>query len=347
MKRFVSTITALLLILSLFAGCAPAQESPAPAPEQTTEIPSTDPTPEQEKEPLQRPSLKILTLKGPTGMGMAQLMQAMDAKETAVDYTFELAGAPTEIVGKLTTGEVDVAAAPINLAATLYNKTGGDIVVLAVNTLGVLYIAENGESINNIADLAGKTLYATGQGATPEYILNYLLAQNGVAGQVTIEYMAEHAELATLLAAGEVSLAMLPEPNITMSLMKNEGLRVALDLTEEWAKISDSQLVQGCLIARREVVENNPEAIAAFLREYAVSTAFANEHVEEAAQLIAQYDILANAQAAQLALPKCNIVCITGEEMRASASAMLQMLYDADPQSVGGQIPDDALYYLP
>lgn len=339
MKRFLSALFTLVFLFAALAGCAPAETAPSPSPKNTP-VPTVDaPT------PAARAQLAIVTLQGPTGMGMAQLMQAAELGETAVDYTFSLSAAPTEITAKLTTGEVDIAAAPINLAATLYNKTEGDIVMLAVNTLGVLYIAQNGDDVNSIVDLAGKTLYATGQGATPEYVINYLLEKNGVQN-VTLSYMAEHAELATLLAAGEVDLAMLPEPNITTARMKNENLRVALDLTAEWAKVSDTELVQGCIVARREVVENNPAAIRAFLEEYAASTAFANEHTEEAASLIAQYGILGNQAAAKAALPKCNIVCITGARMQESAAAMLQVLYEADAKSVGGALPDDAFYYL-
>ena len=283
-------------------------------------------------------------------MGMVQLMQADEQGTSAVDYNIMLAAAPDEISGKIVTGEADIAAAPINLAAALYNKTEGKVAVIAVNTLGVLYVLENGGDVNSIADLSGKTLYATGQGATPEFVLNYLLEKNGVAGKVDVQYMADHAELATLLAADEggVKIAMLPEPNVTAALLKNSSLRIALDLTEEWNKVSGgAQLVQGCLIARKDVLESNPDAVNAFLQEYASSTAFVNEKPEDAATLIEQYGIMASAAAAKIAIPNCNIVCVTGEDMQADALAMLQVLFAADPKSVGGKLPGDDFYYLP
>ncbi|MEL7602116.1 MAG: ABC transporter substrate-binding protein, partial [Bacillota bacterium] len=258
--------------------------------------------------------------------------------------------APDEVSGKIVTGEADIAAAPINLAAALYNKTEGKVAIIAVNTLGVLYVLENGETVNSIADLSGKTLYATGQGATPEFVLNYLLEKNGVDGKVDVQYMADHAELAALLAADEggVKIAMLPEPNVTAALLKNSSLRIALDLTEEWNKVSGgAQLVQGCLIARKDVLENNPDAVNAFLEEYAAATAFVNEKPDDAAALIEKYGIMASAAAAKTAIPNCNIVCVTGEDMQADALAMLQVLFAADPKSVGGKLPGDDFYYLP
>lgn len=343
MKRnsFLMVFAAILLTAALFTGCA----APAPA---TTQAPAQ--TPDATQAPAPRATLNIVALKGPTGMGMVQLMQADEQGTSAVDYDITLAAAPDEISGKIVTGEADIAAAPINLAAALYNKTEGKVAIIAVNTLGVLYVLENGETVNSIADLSGKTLYATGQGATPEFVLNYLLEKNGIAGKVDVQYMADHTELATLLAADEggVKIAMLPEPNVTAALLKNSALRIALDLTEEWNKVSGgAQLVQGCLIARKDVLENDPDAVNAFLQEYAASTAFVNEKTEDAAALIEQYGIMASAAAAKAAIPNCNIVCVTGEDMQADALGMLQVLFAADPKSVGGKLPGDDFYYLP
>lgn len=355
-KRNLFPLTvSLLLALALLAGCA----APAPEASSTTQpatpqesipqesIPS-EPVPSETAAPEARPAMRLATLKGPTGMGMVGLMQRNDAQETAVEYAFTIASTPDEISAKLITGEVDVAAAPINLASTLYNKTNGEVELIALNTLGVLYILENGDSIHSLGDLAGKTLYATGQGATPEYILNYLLAQAGIAGQVEVQYMNDHAELATMLAAEQVEIAMLPEPNVTAALMSNDSLRVALNLTEEWnALAGDTTLVQGAIVARREYIQQNPDAVAQFLQEYASSVAFVNSDIDTAAELIVQYEIMAAVPAAKRAIPNSNIVCMTGEEMKTNASAMLAMLFEANPQSIGGMLPEDAFYYMP
>lgn len=347
-NRILTMLVAAAMALMLLTGCAgETQPAATAAPIEAAVAPTAAPV--QTEEPAEKPVLNVVALKGPTGMGMVQLMQADENNETIVDYNITLAAAPDEISGKIATGEVDIAAAPINLAAALYAKTKGEVEIIAVNTLGVLYILENGDTVKSIADLANKPLFATGQGATPEYIINYLLEKNGVAGKVNISYMAEHSELATLLAAGEggVEVAMLPEPNATTALLKNSGLRVALDLTDEWNKVSGgTQLVQGCIIARKEVIENNPEAVNTFLQEYAASTAFTNEQPDEAAALIESYGIMGSAAAAKAAIPNCNIVCITGADMKASASAMFEVLFDADAKSVGGALPGDDFYYL-
>lgn len=323
MKRKKIMLPALLLAIALAAGCAPAANSAR------TGVP-----------------VRVAALMGPTGMGMAPMMERAEKGELTDELSFLITGAPDDIVAKIVSGEVDIAAAPINLASTLYQRTEGDVVMLAVNTLGVLYVLEAGEEIQAIGDLAGRTLYATGQASTPEYMLSHILTQNGLSGAVTVEYLAEHSELAALAAAGEVNLAMLPEPNVTATLMKNPDLRVALDLTEEWNRISETEPVQGCIIARRAFVEENPEAIADFLARYGESTAYVNESPKEAAALIEKHGVMASAAAAEKAIPNCNIVCLTGEEMRTAASAMLQVLFEANPKSVGGAMPGDDLYHM-
>ncbi len=349
-NRFLNIMLAGFLAAMLATGCAaPAAEAPQiTAPEAVTApVATTAPAPSPAPEKVR---INVVALKGPTGMGMVQLMQLGEKEQTAVDYSVTLAATPDEISGKLITGEADIAAAPINLAAALYNKTEGKVKIIAVNTLGVLYILENGSSVHSIADLANVKLYATGQGATPEFVLNYLLEKNGISGKVETSYMAEHAELAALIASGvgDVKVAMLPEPNVTVSLLKNKDLRVALDLTEEWNKVSGGvPLVQGCIVARAEVLKSQSEAVAAFLTEYAASTAFTNKKPDEAAALMETYGILPSAAAAKAAIPSCNIVCITGTDMKASAQTMLQVLFDADPKSVGGKLPGDDFYYVP
>ena len=350
-NRTLTVLLALVMALLLAYGCAaPAvQPEATPQPQQATQ----QPAPTQEAEPAATPEqaaqqpLKVAALKGPTGMGMASLMGENEAGNTQQPYAFTLAAAPDEIVGKFVNGEVDIAAAPINLAASLYKKTGGQAVMIAVNTLGVLYVLENGDTVQSMADLAGKTLYATGQGSTPEYVLHYLLEKNGILDQVTVEYYTEHAELASLLAAGEANLGLLPEPNVTATMLKNQDLRIALNLTQEWDKVAGgTKLVQGCIIAQKSLVESNPQAVATFLEEYAASVEAVNNDPAAAGALIEKYEIMASAAAAAKAIPNANIVCLTGEEMKQDASAMLQVLFDADPKSVGGELPDDGLYYL-
>ena len=219
----------------------------------------------------------------------------------------------------------------------------------AVNTLGVLYILENGDSVHSVADLKGKTLYATGQGSTPEYVLNAILEKNGlkVGEDVVIEYKAEHDELATLAASGEVTLAMLPEPNVTAAMAKNENLRIALDLTQQWESLELGTLVQGCIVVRDGFLQENPQAVQTFLTEYAASVDYVNGDPAAAGELVASAGIMPQAALAAKAIPNCNIVCIQGDEMKAMASSTLQVLFDANPKSVGGAMPDDGFYYLP
>ena len=264
-------------------------------------------------------------------MGMVKMMSDNDSKESPAD-TFELAAAPDEVSAKLVQGEVDIAAVPANLASVLYNKTNGGVQVLAVNTLGVLYIVEDGDTVHSIADLKGRTIYAGGKGATPEYTLNYILEKNGlVPGEdVTIEWKSEHAECVAALAEDADGIAMLPQPFVTTAQTKKETLRIALDLTEEWNKIQKSEgtastLVTGVTVVRTAFAKEHPEAVADFMEAYQASV------VPEAV--------------AKKALPACNIVCITGDEMKEKLSGYLGVLKDQNPEAVGGELPGDDFYY--
>ena len=291
--------------------------------------------------------LRVAALKGPTAMGMVKMM----SDDAGSNYAFEICAAADEITPKLVQGQLDVAALPANLAAVLYQRTKGELQVLAVNTLGVLYIAERGDSVHSVSDLKGRTIYSAGKGSTPEYALNYILRQNGLEPGVdmTIEYKSEHAECLAALMADASACAMLPQPFLTTAMTKAKDMRMALDLTEEWDKLQadgGSAMITGVVVARRAAVEENPEAIDAFLADYAEFVAYANSDVPGAAALIGEYDIV-TAEVAEAALPACNIVCITGTEMQHKLSGYLEVLFEQDPESVGGALPDAQFYYVP
>ena len=297
----------------------------------------------QETEETPAAHYNVAALKGPTAMGLVKLMHdAESGAELTNDYTFTLAASADEVSPKLMQGELDIACVPANLAAVLYQKTGGEIVTLGINTLGVLYIVENGNAVTSMADLAGKTIVASGKGSTPEYALRYLLRENGVDpdGGVVIDWKSEHSECVSALATGAATIAMLPQPFVTVAQSKLQDLRVALDLTQEWDALDNgSALLTGVVVARKDVVEEN--AIDAFLADYAQSVEWVNANTADAAALIGDYGIV-DAAVAEKALPACNIVCITGAEMKEKLSGYLQVLFEEDPSSVGAQAGDDA-----
>ena len=331
MKRLIALAMSAVMMLSLTA-CAGDSEASSSAPESSSAVAE------------ERAAVRVGGLKGPTAMGMVKLMEEDAAGTTANDYEFTLAGSADEINPLLIKGELDIAAVPTNVASVLYNKTEGQVEILALNTLGVLYVVENGNTIQSVEDLRGKTIYSTGKGATPEYALNYILGENGLTAgtDVTVEYKSEHSELASLLAAGQADLAVLPQPFVTSVLAKNPNVRIALNLTEEWDKVTEdgSKLTMGALVVRKDFAESNPEAVRNFLKEYQASTQYVTDeaNLDDAAALIEQYGIISAAVAKQ-ALPYCNIVCITGEEMRTAAEGFLSILAKANPQSVGGTLP--------
>ena len=312
-------------------------------PQETVQPEETAPQPAG-KDPIQTEPVRVGALKGPTAMGLVRMM----SDDGVNSYT--LAGSADELTPKLIKGELDIACVPANLAAVLYNKTEGQIVTLAVNTLGVLYIVENGgEAVQSMADLKGKTLVAAGKGSTPEFGLRYLLEQSGLDPDkdVTVDWKSEHAECVAALAAGTADLALLPQPFVTVAQGKRgNGLRVALDLTAEWDALDNgSAMITGVAVARRDFVEQNPELVDMFLKEYAVSVAWVNENPAEAAELVAANGIIESAAIAEKALPHCNIVCLTGQEMFEKLSGYLQVLAAAAPESVGGALPRDGFFY--
>lgn len=293
--------------------------------------------------------LTVTAMNGPTGMGIIGL----DDAHYADLWNIKLTSSAEEARAAFIAGQTDIVSLPTNLAAVLYNKLPDDGVrMLAVNTLGVLYIVENGETIESLANLAGKKLYATGQGSTPEYVIRWLLKENGLEDQVTLEFIEDHDTLATMLASGLADIGMLPEPKVTAALMKNPDLRVALDVTEEYEKTAQdagikSQMSMGCVLTRQKVIDEHPEVIDAFLSAYAESVVNVNTQQSASAEIMAEKGIIPNAKIALEALSRCHIVMITGNEMKTLITPFMDMLYASDPKSVGGALPGDDLYYIP
>lgn len=335
--KIAAAMLSLLMMFSCFAACADNKKDDASSqPSSQYTAPNVD--------------TNVAILKGPTAIGMLKLMSDTKNGSAKNNYNFEVFTDPTLVVPEVIKGNVDIAAVPTNVAANLYHKTNKGVSVIAVNTLGVLSIVTNGESVSSIADLKGKTIYATGKGATPEYALNYILEKNGleVGKDVTVEYKGEHSELAALVTAGEAKIAMLPQPFVTTVTNANENVRVALDLSAEWKKISevkDTELVMGCIIVRNEFLEKHKDAVNTFLNEYSHSTEYANEKHDKTGDLSAEFDILPAAVVTK-AIPSCNIVFMRDDNMKTNVSAYLKTLYDANPQSIGGALPDDAFYYV-
>ena len=348
MKKILSLLLAFSLALSL-AACGGSASSAVSSTAVSEAASSAAASEEETAAPLSATEpLRIAGLKGPTTMGLVNLLSMEQAGTAAMDYDLQLYGAADEIVPLLIKGELDMAAIPANLAATLYQKTEGGIQAVAVNTLGVLYVVEKGgDTVQSMADLKGRTILSTGKGTTPEYVLRYLLAQNGIDPDkdVTIEYYSEATEVTAQMANTEDAIAVLPQPYVTAAGLQDDTLRVALDLTEEWNKVADTQLITGVAVVRKEYAEEHPDVVAAFLTDYAKSVEAANTDLDGTAALCEEQGVVAKAAIAKKALPECNIVCLTGDELKTNASAYLQVLFDADPKAVGGAMPGDDFYW--
>ena len=333
-RAIVSLLLALTLALSLTACGGQANSEP--------EQPET-------QEELTAAEINLYVLSGPTGIGAMNLWAASDAGETKNTYHITMPGANDEVVAALSKGDADIAAVATNLAATLYNKTDGGVTVLAVNTLGVLSLLSNGQEAATVSELKGKTIYAPGQGANPEYILRYVLSGNGLDPDkdVTLRFVGEGSELLTVWQSDPEAVILAPQPVATSILMQNENAKTLFDMTEEWDKIAggDSTLMMGYVIVRNEFLQANPGAVELFLQEYAASIEKAQSDVEGTAALCQQYGLIPKAALAQKAIPSCGLTFVTGAEMKTGLSGYLQVMLDANPKSVGGALPGDGFYY--
>ncbi len=387
MKKLLSILLVLSLLLLAVAGCASETETPntdaeqqsaadespdgagdadpaqvpeeSEAPEandlETSETPSEaeDPAASVEETPYEPVDMNIAVLKGPTGMGMAKLMADTEAGEAANHYTFTVDSDTAAVMAKLIAGEYDIAALPTNSAAVAYNKTEGGIQMLAINTMGTLYLLENSEyerpALSSLEELNGATISLFGQGANPEYVLTYVLESAGltVGEDVTLDFCAAVDEVLAKIASGDWDYALLPEPNATVAEANSEFASRAMDMNAAWEDASGgaTQLVMGCLAIRAEFAEEHPEAVAKFLEEYQASVAYITT-AEDAAAVIAGQEIVPSEGVAAKALPNANIVCITGGEMQQTVEGYYDVLFNYNPQAVGGAVPDAAFYYL-
>lgn len=329
MKKIVSVLLAVLMVFS-FAACSADNK------DSTT---SSD-------TPKEKTNINAYVLSGPTGIGAVNMMENTSGLE---NYKFNVVAAPDEVVAKISNGEADIAAVATNLAAKLYKVTNGGIKILAVNTLGVLNVLNyQGEQISSLADLKGRTVYTTGQGANPEYIIDYLLTQNGIDPDkdVKLEFKAEGTDLVAVWENDPNAVIIAPQPVATSIKIKYEGSTIALDLTDEWKKVSpDSELMMGCLVVRNEFLEANSEAVENFLTDYEASVNKALSDVETTATLCEKYGIVAKAPIAKAAIPNCNLCYITGDEMKSKLTGYLEVLLQADPKSIGGAVPGDDFWY--
>ena len=328
MKQLLIIISVIILCVGVLSSCTGTKSSP-----------SAD--------------VSIAVIKGPSSIGMIKLMDEADSGAISTNsFSFEVFASADEIVPQLVQGKIDIAAVPANLSSVLYNNTQGKVQVVAVGTLGMMYIVENGETITSIGDLRGKTVYAGFRGKSPEYDLNYILGANGIDAEkdITIEWKSEHTECVAALAANKNAIAVLPQPFVTTAQMTNENIRIALDLNHEWEKLQEltgrpSALITGVVVARAEFIEENPGAAADFLDRYAASVDYANNNINETAALVGKYEIFP-AAVAQKAIPYCNITFIEGQEMREKLSGYLSVLFEQNPQSVGGALPNDEFYFI-
>ncbi len=329
MKKIISLLMSLLLVFT-FAACGAAEKGD-----------------EASHTPVEYAETNVYVLSGPTGIGAANLKDKADKGETAVDYNVTVVAQPDEVVGKISNGEADIAAIATNLAAKLYNKTNGGISILAVNTMGVLnVVTPEGVEVKSLADLKGKKVYTTGQGSNPEYIINYLLEKNGIADEVSLEYKAEGTELLTVWANDPSAVIIAPQPVATTLTIQNKGAAIAIDLTDEWAKVGDgSALMMGCVVVRNEFLKENPETVKKFLEEYKASIDAANSDLDTTAALCETYGIVAKAVVAKKAIPNCNLCFVSGAEMQTKLSGYLAVLYNADKTAVGGKLPAEDFYY--
>lgn len=343
-KKILSLILASVLALTALVSCTAENDNDKD--DTTTTVATTTAAVTENNDTYKGVDMRVFAMNGPTGMGMSKLILDDEEGKTANNYDFTLVSSADDIKAEIIKGEYDIAAVPTNLAAVLYKKTEGALKVAAVNTLGVLYILENGETVKSVKDLEGKTIAATGEGSVPQFVLSYILKANNI--NATVEYYTDGAEVAAKMISGDIKLAMLPVPYATNVTTKSADVRVAVDITKEWENTGNDAgaLCQGCVIVRADFAKENPAAVDKFLEEYAASVAYVNENVDAAASLLEKYGIVPSAAVGKSAIPAANIVCVTGQEMADDLAGFYKVLFDSNPASVGGSVPESGLYYI-
>lgn len=357
-RKSMALLLATAMAVFSLAGCGSSTKNNDEKTEMTVVLPDEASTEEMtaettvEEYPAEEYTavdIRVGSLKGPTSMGIVKLMKDAEEGKAANNYTFTMETAADALLSQMIKGEMDIALVPANVASVLYNKTEGGVTVIDINTLGVLYMVSGDESLTDISDLKGRTIYLTGKGTSPDYVLHYVLEQNGLSeSDVTLEYKSEATEVAAVLANEPESIGLLPQPFVTAACAQNESLKVIFDMTQEWDNVqgeSGSRLVTGVTVVRNEFLQENPEAVNKFLEEHKASAEYANTNVEETAELVAAQGIIEKAPIAQKAIPKCNITYIDGEEMKAALSGYLNVLMEQNPESVGGKLPAEDFYY--
>ncbi len=301
----------------------------------------------QREEPA---AVRVGGLKGPTSMGLVFLREQAQSGQAAQEYEFTMAVAADELLPLMIKGELDIALIPANVASVLYNKTEGGVSVIDINTLGVLYLVSGDNTIDSMESLRGRTVYLTGKGTTPDYVLQYLLRANGIdPSECTLEYRSEATEVAALLAEQPQAAGLLPQPFVTVACAQNEELDVVLDMNQQWnlARGEGSSMVTGVTVVRNAFLQEHPGAVQSFLEEHAASVRAIQEDPDKGAQLVVAAEIITKEPIARKAIPRCNITYIDGEEMRQALSGYLQVLFEQDPASVGGKVPGEDFYYVP
>lgn len=337
MKR-ISLLLAIVLIITFIAGCSNSTNK--------NEQPATNEQPQEAQEQKEKVNVTIAGLKGPTSIGMIKMIdeKSLNSNEYNVEYVAE--SAPDSLTAKIINGDIQISSVPVNLASVLYNKTGGKVQLLAVNTVGNLYIVGT-EEIASVSDLEGKTLGMSAKGSTPDYAMNYILKQNNLEGKVELDYAADHATLAQSVIAEDSKVALLPQPFVTQTLLKNSNVKMLIDLNEAWkAATSDaSKLYTGCIVVNKEFAENNKEFVAEFLKEYQTSVDWVNKNPKDASLLVEKNEIMPGAALVEKAIPYCGITFSQAQDEKSGLNNFYKVLFDSNPASIGGKLPDDAFYF--
>ncbi len=355
-RKWMTMLLATVLSAGLLCGCGQTQATQPETPEtaeekvtpETAEAAAEEETQETAEAAAEEETVRVASLKGPTSMGLVKLWQDQEEGTAQGNYEFQMMTGADEIMPLMIKGETDIALLPANAAAILYQKSEGAVSVIDINTLGVLYLVSGDKSIESIEDLAGRTVYLTGKGTTPDYALQYLLAQHGVdLSEVALEYKSEATEVAALLKENPDGIGLLPQPFVTAACAQNEALGIVLDINAEWEALNDGKgLVTGVTVVRKAFLEEHPEAVELFMEEHEASAAYTNENVEEAAELVTERGIVEKAAVAAKAIPACNITYIDGTQMKEALSEYLAVLYGQDPEFIGGAMPDDDFYTI-
>jgi len=290
--------------------------------------------------------IKVVTPAGATAISIVKPMK--DTQEIGgTKVLYEVVPSTDLIVARLTAKEADFAIVPVNLAAQLYRKQM-PYSLTSVVTWGNLFIVSS-EELEGWDAMKGQDIYLMGKGLVPDIVFRTLLKENGLDPDkdVNLIYLSGATELAPNFISGKSRISMLPEPSLTTVKMKKSDTHVYLDLQEEWKKAfgTDAGYPQAGILVKNDLIKCNPGLVKQYLGILEEGMNWLNENPKDAGAYAEELNLDLPAAVVEKSIPGNNIQHKYISDVKDQLNDFYRVLFDFSPETVGGELPDNGLYY--